>query len=281
METRQTINREKKTGLLGFDMDMEQKNRLDWLIRYLIDERKECDNVKISKSYNDKRTLFRALVNVRPPRPASEEFIEIQDAFLSEELQQRGIVGIDNMPPCNADNRIFIWQGDITQLAVDAIVNAANNQMLGCFVPEHRCIDNAIHTYAGIQLRSECAAIMKKQGFPEPTGQAKITLAYNLPSKFILHTVGPIIYDNVSDKDRRLLESCYISCLELADKNKIENIAFCCISTGEFRFPNEVAAEIAAETVSAYLRKSTGIKNVIFNVFKDKDKTIYERLLGA
>ena len=175
---------------------------------------------------------------------------------------------------------IRLWQGDITRLAADAIVNAANSQMLGCFVPCHGCIDNAIHTAAGLQLRLECARIMGQQGREEPTGRAKITKAYNLPCRYGLHTVGPIIYGSVTAEDRQLLASCYRSCLELAKRYDLENVAFCCISTGEFRFPNELAAEIAVSTAEEFLREEEGRMEVIFNVFKDKDYEIYRRLLG-
>lgn len=174
-----------------------------------------------------------------------------------------------------------MWQGDITTLRCDAIVNAANSGMTGCYVPNHRCIDNAIHTYAGVQLRTACAKIMKKQGHEEPTGQAKITPAFNLPCDYVLHTVGPIITGRVTQEDRDLLASCYRSCLELAAEYQLESVAFCCISTGEFHFPNALAAEIAVETVKAFLSRETSVKKVIFNVFKDMNKEIYTRLLRA
>lgn len=172
-----------------------------------------------------------------------------------------------------------MWQGDITTLKCDAIVNAANSQMTGCYIPHHRCIDNCIHTYAGMQLRYACYQIMEKQGKQEATGKAKITKAYNLPSRYILHTVGPIIYSTVTKKDEELLSSCYRSCLELADAYHLESIAFCCISTGEFHFPKEFATKIAIKTVKEYLKNETSIKKVIFNVFKDEDRDIYERYL--
>lgn len=174
---------------------------------------------------------------------------------------------------------IYLWQGDITTLHCDAIVNAANSGMTGCYVPNHRCIDNCIHTFAGIQLRLACEEMMEKQGHEEPTGQAKITPAFNLPCKYILHTVGPIIYGKLRQKDCELLASCYRSCLNLAAENGLESVAFCCISTGEFHFPNEKAAEIAVETVQEFLQKKTSVKKVIFNVFKDTGREIYKHLL--
>ena len=174
---------------------------------------------------------------------------------------------------------LYLWQGDITTLKCDAIVNAANSDMTGCYCPNHSCIDNAIHTYAGVQLRLACAEIIDRQGHPEPTGQAKITAAFDLPCRYVLHTVGPIINGRVTKADKELLSSCYRSCLELAAEKGLESVAFCCISTGEFHFPNQLAAEIAVQTVKEFLQTPTSIKKVIFNVFKDMDKKIYERLL--
>ncbi|MDE6104106.1 MAG: protein-ADP-ribose hydrolase, partial [Clostridia bacterium] len=219
-------------------------NKLDFLIKILCEERGES-----APALNDceKHQLFRALVNVRMPKAASTEFIKIQDEYLQEELRLKGVTDIDNLSPI-ADG-IYLWKGDITTLRCDGIVNAANSQMLGCFCPNHGCIDNAIHTFAGVQLRRECAEIMKAQGKPEATGQAKITSAYNLPCKYVLHTVGPIVYGELSEKHERELADCYRSCLALADKNGLKSIAFCCISTGEFHFPNERAAQVAVHTV--------------------------------
>lgn len=192
---------------------------------------------------------------------------------------KKGIVKLEELTPIQSG--IYVWQGDITTLQCDAIVNAANSGMTGCYVPNHRCIDNCIHTFAGTQLRLDCAEIMHRQGHEEPTGQAKITPGYNLPCKYILHTVGPIIRGRVTTDDCRLLASCYRTCLELASENNLENVAFCCISTGEFHFPNDKAAEIAVTEVRAFLQKKTSVKRVIFNVFKDLDREIYERLLST
>ena len=257
---------------------MTQEQRRIWLIRELLEEKKEYADVEMPAQEQKQRRLLRSLCNVRPPRPVSREFLEVQDTYLQEETRSKGIVQLEDTQEMRKGIRL--WQGDITRLAADAIVNAANSQMLGCFVPCHGCIDNAIHTAAGLQLRLECARIMGEQGREEPTGRAKITKAYNLPCRYVLHTVGPIIYGSVTAEDRRLLASCYRSCLELAKDHELKSVAFCCISTGEFRFPNELAAEIAVSTAEEFLREEERRMEVIFNVFKDKDYEIYRRLLG-
>lgn len=220
--------------------------------------------------------LFRSLVNVREPRPVSSDFIKIQDRLLKNETIAKGITDISDLTPIQ--DKIYLWQGDITTLRVDAIVNAANSGMTGCYCPCHGCIDNAIHTFSGVQLRQECAEIMKAQGFPEPTGQAKITKAYNLPCEYVIHTVGPIVDSQLSENHKQQLASCYRSCLELAEKNHLKSIAFCCISTGEFHFPNQQAAEIAVHEVRAY-HKNGGKCAVVFNVFKSKDLSAYSDLI--
>lgn len=227
----------------------------------------------------DKPRLWRALVNVRPPIPASAEYLAHEDAYLQEELRLKGITDIADLSPVAPD--LYLWQGDITTLRCDGIVNAANTQMLGCFCPNHGCIDNAIHTFAGVRLRLECAERMRAQGHEEPTGGAKITCGYNLPCKHVLHTVGPIVDGELTAEHERLLASCYRSCLALAVENGLESLAFCCISTGEFRFPNERAAEIAVRTVREYKQETASRIKVIFNVFKEVDRAIYARLLGA
>ena len=223
--------------------------------------------------------LLRALMNVRPPRPLSEEFLRMQDALLSAERKVRGVVDVMTLPAVPSDARIVLWQGDITRLNANAIVNAANSALLGCFIPCHRCIDNAIHSAAGLQLRAACAALMERQGHPEPTGTAKITAGYNLPARHVLHTVGPIVSGALTEEHRHLLASCYRSCLTLAVKNGLKSVAFCCISTGEFHFPNDAAAEIAVREVRTFLAENTSVERVVFNVFKDADLHIYERLL--
>ena len=254
-----------------------QGQRLDFLIRCLLNENEEYKNIEIPAGQPDKRRLLRSLMNVRPPVPASEEFLKVQDAYLQERLAERGVTEPENLTPIQPG--IYLWQGDITTLAADAIVNAANSRMLGCFVPCHGCIDNAIHTYAGIQLRMECARIMAGQRKEEATGKAKITKAYNLPCRYVLHTVGPIIYGTVTKTDCELLAGCYRSCLELAASYGLQSVAFCCISTGEFHFPNELAAEIAIQTVRTWQQQNSNRIEVIFNVFKDSDYEIYKRLL--
>lgn len=255
---------------------MTQDERLDFLLRYLLAERKEYASIRMPDSVSEKRHLLRSLMNVRPPIPASAEFLAVQDAYLQARLSERGVTRLGDLKP--AQPGIYLWQGDITTLAADAIVNAANSQMLGCFVPCHGCIDNAIHTYAGVQLRLACAAAMRQQGQEEATGHAKITKAYNLPCRFVLHTVGPIICGSVTKADRELLASCYRSCLDLAAETGLHSVAFCCISTGEFHFPGELAAEIAVHTVQAWRQQHPNQIEVIFNVFKDSDYEIYQRL---
>lgn len=255
---------------------MTQDERLDFLLRYLLAERKEYASIRMPDSVSEKRHLLRSLMNVRPPIPASAEFLAVQDAYLQARLSERGVTRLGDLKPTQPG--IYLWQGDITTLAADAIVNAANSQMLGCFVPCHGCIDNAIHTYAGVQLRLACAAAMRQQGQEEATGHAKITKAYNLPCRFVLHTVGPIICGSVTKADRELLASCYRSCLDLAAETGLHSVAFCCISTGEFHFPGELAAEIAVHTVQAWRQQHPNQIEVIFNVFKNSDYEIYQRL---
>lgn len=261
-------------------MNMTQSEKRKYLIQYLLDENKRYKGYEIPTETDEQKSLLRALMNVRMPGLISNEFLSIQDDYLKEEIAKGGIVDIKELTPVNSDDRIILWQGDITTLKVDAIVNAANSQMCGCFQPNHNCIDNIIHTKAGIQLRLKCHDIMEEQGYEEPTGQAKITPAYNLPCKYVIHTVGPIVQGRLIDEHRRLLESSYRSCLEIAEANDIESIAFCCISTGVFMFPNDIAADIAVKTVKDFLNNSKSVKYVIFNVFKDVDLDIYSNLLS-
>ena len=256
---------------------MQSERRL-YLITELKKENLQYAELPVPPDTAEQKHLLRALFNVRMPKAASDEFLKIQDEYLREETRQKGVTDISALTPEQPD--IYLWQGDITTLKCDAIVNAANNQMLGCFCPNHGCIDNAIHTYAGVQLRLACAELMAKQRHDEPTGQAKITPAHNLPCRFVIHTVGPIVYGRLTDKDCELLRSCYRSCLKVADENNLKSIAFCCISTGEFHFPNDKAAEIAIETVKKYKAETQSEIKVIFNVFKDTDYKIYRELLG-
>ena len=227
------------------------------------------------------RRLLRSLMNVRLPMPLNQEFLAMQDELLSAERDSKGIVEGAALPAVSGHPQIAVWKGDITRLKADAVVNAANAALLGCFCPCHGCIDNAIHSAAGLQLRDECNQIMQAQGRPELTGRARLTKGYNLPARYVLHTVGPIVQGHVTSRDRQELASCYRSCLELAAEHGLESVAFCCISTGEFHFPNQEAAEIAVKTVTEFLRQDTSIKRVIFNVFKGVDETIYRRMLGA
>ena len=254
---------------------MTQAEKRNYLINYLLSERGET--AELPKDEYSQKRLLRSLFNVRMPKAIGEDFLKIQDEYLREETARKGTTDIVDLEPIQKG--IYLWQGDITTLKCDAIVNAANSQMLGCFNPCHGCIDNAIHTYAGVQLRCKCNEIMAKQGYDEPTGQAKITPAFNLPCKYVIHTVGPIVGGRLTNNDCELLKSCYLSCLNLAEENSCKSIAFCCISTGVFGFPQYEAAQIAFRTVKEY-QKEHEIE-VIFNVFKDSDKQIYRGLLSA
>ena len=256
---------------------MKQTERRVYLIEYLLAERGERIEIP-NDAYNQKR-LLRSLFNIRMPKETSEDFLQIQDVYLQEENRRKGITDIADLQPVQDD--IYLWQGDITTLRCDAIVNAANSQMLGCFRPCHGCIDNAIHTFAGVQLRRNCNEIMQKQGHNEPTGQAKITPAYNLPCKYVLHTVGPIVSGRLTEEHCELLKSCYLSCLKLAEKNSCKSVAFCCISTGVFGFPQREAAQIAVDTVKRYKEENHSDIKVIFNVFKDNDYAIYNEILRS
>ena len=247
--------------------------KLDYLIKTLNSE------IEIPEGEQEKKDLFRALMNTWKVSELPSEFYEVQDEYLKEVLKNKGITKLEELTEIEKD--IYVWQGDITTLEVDAIVNAANKALLGCLIPLHRCIDNAIHTQAGLQLRKECDEIMKEQGSLEKTGQAKITAGYNLPARHVIHTVGPIIYRVVEDDDKELLASCYRNSLKLALENNLKSIAFCCISTGEFRFPNDLAAEIAIDEVKKFLSENPNANlKVVFNVFKDLDRKLYEELLG-
>lgn len=256
---------------------MNQSEKRLFLIQSLLKERPEYRDLSIPSESDSQRQLLRGLMNIRAPQRTDAEFLKTQDAYLQGETAAKGITDIAGLTPIQPG--LYLWQGDITTLKCDAIVNAANSGMTGCYIPNHRCIDNAIHTYASVELRLACAELMEQQGHPEPTGQAKITPAFNLPCRYVLHTVGPIIDGRVTKEDKELLASCYRSCLELAAENGLESVAFCCISTGEFHFPNDLAAEIAVRTVKEFLKKQTSVKKVIFNVFKDLDKAIYEKQL--
>lgn len=258
-------------------MTHEEQRR--YLIRELLAEDARYQGIVIPEDTRGQKDLLRALMNVRPPMPIGQDFLAAQDEYLREELNRRGVTDVAELTPIQPG--LYLWRGDITTLGCDAIVNAANSGMTGCYVPCHGCIDNCIHTCAGVQLRQECAAVMREQGREEETGKAKITGAYNLPCKYVLHTVGPIIGGPLTEQDEELLASCYRSCLELAEQHGVKSLAFCCISTGEFHFPNDRAAEIAVRTVSAYRTANQSDIKVIFNVFKDVDYELYHRLLTA
>ncbi|SHJ46139.1 protein-ADP-ribose hydrolase [Parasporobacterium paucivorans] len=264
-----------------------QNEKLEWIVKELCIDSGKYKDLKVSRQ--DRRNIMRSLMNIRMPRPISNEFLEIQDDFLRQESFEKGIVKLETIPTiweeCHSShpfsNKISIWQGDITRLQVDAIVNAANSQMLGCFVPCHGCIDNAIHSSAGIQLREECFRYMNRKknedrNYEEPTGEALLTGAYNLPSRYVLHTVGPIVRNQLNESLKEELRSCYRSCIDLAVKYGIRSIAFCCISTGEFRFPNVAAADIAIEVIGEKLQEFRDqIDRVIFNVYKEIDLELY------
>lgn len=256
---------------------MNQSERRLFLIKYLLGENENYKKKQIPKNEEEQFKLYRSLVNVRMPYPIGEDYLKVEDEFLKEEIEKRGVTHLSDLSEIQRD--IYLWRGDITTLDADAIVNAANSQMLGCFSPCHACIDNCIHTFAGVRLRLKCNELMTAQGHSEPTGMAKITPAYNLPSKYVIHTVGPIINGMLWEKDKELLASCYKECLKAADENNLKSIAFCCISTGVFRFPNEEAAKIAVKTVKKYKAETNSSIKVIFNVFGEKDERIYKSIL--
>ena len=259
---------------------MKETEQLQFLTETLLDEmpqyRREAK--RVPRGAGEQRRFLRCLMNVREPGTLSERFLQAQDELLSREREKKGVVHVAELLPIPGDERLILWQGDITRLDADAIVNAANSALLGCFRPGHNCIDNVIHSAAGLQLREECAAIMRAQGHEEPTGQAKLTKGYNLPAKHVLHTVGPIIDGPLTDRDRELLASCYRSCLKLAEENGLKSVAFCCISTGVFRFPKDEAARISVSTVREYLKHSR-IEKVVFCVHGDENLRIYQSLL--
>ena len=260
----------------GIKIDTNQQ--LNYLLNYLIDERQE--NIEIPENIIQKKNLLRSLMNVRPPIPISEEFLDVQDNYLTNEILSKDLVTVRDITEFN--DKLMLWKGDITDLKVDAIVNAANSKLLGCFIPMHNCIDNVIHSDSGIQLRLECDKIMKVQNKDEEIGKAKITSAYNLASKYVIHTVGPAIPQNSkpSELDSKRLSSCYNSCLEIASQYNLKSIAFCCISTGVFNFPKKEAAKIAIKTTNNYLADNeTSLNHIIFNVFTHDDYLIYKNLL--
>ena len=259
---------------------MTQCEKRKYLITALLNERPQYRNMNIPDNADKQKRLLRSLMNIRPPRPIGAEFLKVQDAYLKEEVREKGVTDSDTLPVSAIDRRLALWRGDITTLKIDAIVNAANSALLGCFIPCHSCVDNIIHSVSGIRLRLACAELMTEQGYDEPTGKAKMTPAFNLPCSYVLHTVGPIVSGRLTKKHCKQLANCYRSCLELASDNGLKSIAFCCISTGEFHFPQKKAAEIAVQTVTDFLQTDTQIEKVVFNVFKQEDYDIYKGLLG-
>lgn len=258
---------------------MTQSEKRLFLIKELLSELPQYRDMKIPIDLEEQKRLLRSLMNIRSPRPISSEFLKVQDEYLSEEVTAKGVVDGDTLPVSPINNRLVLWRGDITTLKVDAIVNAANSALRGCYVPCHSCVDNIIHSVSGIQLRLACDEIMNKQGYDEPTGKAKITPAFNLPCSYVLHTVGPIVSGILTKKHCEQLADCYKSCLKLASENNLKSVAFCCISTGEFHFPQKRAAEIAVQTVEEFLNTDTQIEKVVFNVFKQEDYDIYKKIL--
>lgn len=257
---------------------MKMNEKREFLIDELLKGQPDIRNVNVPSGEDEQWRMLRSLMNIRMPGRMNEEFLKVQDEYLLAVNEAKGVVTLGDIDELEPD--LYLWKGDITRLGVGAIVNAANSGMTGCYQPCHNCIDNCIHTYAGVQLRNYCDALMQRQGHEEPTGTAKITPGFNLPCDYVIHTVGPIVSGALTSRDEELLESCYKSCLELAEQNNIGSIAFCCISTGVFMFPNERAAEIAVQTVKDYKAKTGSKIQVVFNVFKDEDERIYERLLG-
>ncbi len=255
---------------------MNQQERRQFLIRRLLDEQPRYRAMELPSGEAEQRRLLRSLFNVRLPGAIGGDFLTVQDEYLREETRNKGVTALADLTP--VEPGLYLWQGDITTLACDAIVNAANSGMTGCYQPCHNCIDNCIHTWAGVQLRNTCAELMERQGYEEPTGQAKLTPAYNLPCRYVIHTVGPIVQGPLTKRQEELLASCYRACLELAEANGLKSVAFCCISTGVFGFPQGRAAEIALQTVREFQTHSD--IEVIFNVFKDEDYAIYRALLG-
>ncbi len=268
-----------------------QEERLDFLVDKFKEDSERYRDIDSGNSYDEKRKILRSLMNIRMPGKMDDDVVKVQDEFLREEAREKGIVKLSDIMTVKEQygsnhpfgDKISVWQGDITRLEVGAIVNAANSQMLGCFIPCHGCIDNAIHSSAGIELREECSRLMKRKRilygpeYEEPAGQAMVTPAYNLPAEYVIHTVGPIVSSGLTEKLKQDLRNCYKSVLKCCVENNIKSVAFCCISTGEFHFPNKEAAEIAVEEVTEFLKEQgDNLERIIFNVFKDMDKIYYQ-----
>lgn len=265
---------------------MTQEQRLDDLVERFKRDSGEYADLEVGNSVEEKQRALRALMNIRPPRELDSETLRLQDEYLQERVRGNGTVHAEDIPATAANPRIAIWQGDITRLAADAIVNAANSRMLGCFVPCHACIDNCIHTFAGVQLRAECNRQMTAlrsrygRGYEQPTAVPMLTDGYNLPAKKVVHIVGPIVQGRLTKALEQDLADCYTNTLDLCAENDLKTVAFCCISTGVFHFPNDRAAEIAVKTVRDWLASHEDtMERVIFNVFKDEDKQLYKKEL--
>lgn len=271
---------------------MKQEERLDYLIEQFKIDSRQYQNLEVGNSTKEKRVALRSLMNIRAPRHMNEEVLYMQDEYLKERIQEKGIVTLRDIPTVQKEfgstakyaDKISIWQGDITRLKVGAIVNAANSQMLGCFIPMHTCIDNCIHTFAGIQLRFACDAYMNRMrkihgtDYEEPTGRAVLTKGFNLPAEYVIHTVGPTVAYKLNARLKQKLSNCYESILKCCVENHIRSVAFCCISTGVFHFPNDEAAKIAVETVTTFLDEyEEAFDRIIFNVYKDLDKALYQK----
>ena len=261
-----------------------QDQRLSFLVEEFKTDSVQYKDLVTPEDTEGKRRILRSLMNIRMPRKMDEDILSVQDEYLQERIREKGIVEPGEIPVIR--DRMSIWQGDITRLAADAIVNAANSQMLGCFVPMHTCIDNCIHTFAGIQLRAECDRQMNRlrirygRDYEQPTAVPMLTDAYNLPAKKVIHIVGPIVEYKLTEELEKKLADCYRNTLDMCLENGLRTVAFCCISTGVFRFPNRRAAEIAVQTAAEWLSGHDGqMDRVIFNVFKDEDREYYEQLL--
>lgn len=255
--------------------------KIDYLIDYLLKEKREVKLDRLPQTEEEKKKVFRSLCNIREPGKISNEFLKVQDEYLQEELKNKNVTDVKDIKTINTSiknsDKMCLWKGDITTLKIDAIVNAANSRGLGCFIPCHKCIDNQIHTFSGIELRNECDEIMKEKNYYLPTGEAFITKGYNLPAKYVIHTVGPIVYGEVTKKEEDELINAYTNSLELAKEHKIRTIAFPCISTGEFRFPKDMAVKYAFLAVEKFLDENRdSFDKIVFNVFSEEDSEIYE-----
>ena len=271
---------------MNSNREMTQEERLAFLVEEFKSDSGTYKNLETPDDKVGRQTLLRSLMNIRMPGKLPEDVIRVQDEYLKERASEKGIVELSEIPEIR--NGISIWQGDITRLSVDAIVNAANSQMLGCFVPMHTCIDNCIHTYAGVQLRAECMRQMNLlriaygRDYEQPVAVPMLTDAFNLPAGKVVHIVGPVVQDRLTPALEKDLADCYLNTLDMCEQNGLRSVAFCCISTGVFHFPNRRAAEIAVNTVTEWTESHKDRMNrVIFNVFKDQDRVIYEEIIAA